>query len=731
MIGAISAAENMTDVQANQTEPVVLEESPQEEIAENINVTFEEQMWEENLSDITVELPEEASGEFCLKVGDDVIYNQTITNKSFKVPVKLTKPRLIITDTAYPPVDCRSYKVSAFYNGMDLNINRTLKIMRFSPDYNLLGFPEEVLQYGNSQFLHLMFPRSANGYVEIYLNGRLLNASRVKGSYLYVDFTNVTSLPLGDHTIRFVYYNDTYYHDVDRTFNFTVVNAKISIPKTIYINHDTCVSVDVLDGVQGTVKVYVDGKLVRSEKYEKYYVFSLEDCIKWNSSVVTVEFTSKEFSRSKTQNIMVKYDLEVYSSTNYIYGQDNVIELYLPDNLNNNLLNVEINGVKYKFTHPENIMNNILEVDISKLDAGNYTMFISYSSDDVFVAKNNTFNFTVRYDVIYPGWNVEYKDQSEVVLDLPANASGTFNLYLDGVLFKSVRMNKGHAAIKLTGISEGYHALNATYVGDDYHVEPSSYGLQVGIKVNVDYRFAVGEDKYVSVEVSKDAKGYVIFEIDGRKHNVTVKNGIAKISLKDLKIGEHDVDIDYYGDDGFTDYSWKVVTVYKPKIRIVSAKLYTTSVHAKIKVLNNNNKPIKNARVTVKLNGKSYVVKTDKKGIATLKKALKLKSKKYALAVSYNGAKASKTLKAKKVLSLKAVRKSGKKVTLVATLKEGKSPIKSKTVSFKFNGKNYKARTNSKGIAKVTVDASNLKAGKKVAYQATYIKDAVKKTLKV
>jgi invasion protein IalB len=60
--------------------------------------------------------------------------------------------------------------------------------------------------------------------------------------------------------------------------------------------------------------------------------------------------------------------------------------------------------------------------------------------------------------------------------------------------------------------------------------------------------------------------------------------------------------------------------------------------------------------------------------------------------------------------------------------------IKNKQVTFKFNGKTYKAKTNSKGIAKVTIKKSvlnKLKAGKKVTYQATYVKDTAKKTVKV
>ena len=88
----------------------------------------------------------------------------------------------------------------------------------------------------------------------------------------------------------------------------------------------------------------------------------------------------------------------------------------------------------------------------------------------------------------------------------------------------------------------------------------------------------------------------------------------------------------------------------------------------------------------------------------------------------------------KLTLNTVKVKKSASKLTLTATLKKGSSPLVNKYVTFKFNGKVYKAKTNSKGVAKVNIKSNvlkKLKVGKKVTYQASYGSFSVKKTTKV
>ena len=77
------------------------------------------------------------------------------------------------------------------------------------------------------------------------------------------------------------------------------------------------------------------------------------------------------------------------------------------------------------------------------------------------------------------------------------------------------------------------------------------------------------------------------------------------------------------------------------------------------------------------------------------------------------------------------VKKSAKNLVLTATLKKGSTPIKNAVITFKFNGKVYKVKTNNKGIAQVTLNKkvlNSLKIGNKVTYQAVCGSLYVKKT---
>ena len=100
----------------------------------------------------------------------------------------------------------------------------------------------------------------------------------------------------------------------------------------------------------------------------------------------------------------------------------------------------------------------------------------------------------------------------------------------------------------------------------------------------------------------------------------------------------------------------------------------------------------------------------------------------------YGGVLSGCVLKNTLSLGTVKVKKSAKSLVLTAKLKSSSKSVKNKKITFKFNGKSYAAKTNSKGIAKVAIKSSVLKklhVGSTVYYQADYSKFHVKKAATV
>ena len=156
---------------------------------------------------------------------------------------------------------------------------------------------------------------------------------------------------------------------------------------------------------------------------------------------------------------------------------------------------------------------------------------------------------------------------------------------------------------------------------------------------------------------------------------------------------------------------------------------YNGKVTFKVRVMGSDGKIVgKNEVVVMKLAGKTYSVKTDKNGYAS--KTFTLLPGKYSITSSYKGFSVKNTIVIKNVLKVKSVtKKMAKKIKYSASLKTSKGKaISGKKITFKIKGKTYKAKTNKKGIA--TVSLKNLKVWK-YKISVSYLKLTKRAILKV
>ena len=227
------------------------------------------------------------------------------------------------------------------------------------------------------------------------------------------------------------------------------------------------------------------------------------------------------------------------------------------------------------------------------------------------------------------------------------------------------------------------------------------------------------------VKIAHDGKGM---------DRTTDANGNIVLTLKD-SIGLHELGYlnPSTGEVAYTDIM--VVSRFSSNKNI--NMYYNDGTKYSVRVYGDDGNPVGQGQViTIKISKKAYKVKTDARGYATLKIPSKYAPGKYTISATYKGQTVKNTLKIKHVLRAKKtvkVKRSAKKLVVKATLK-GKKALKAKKVTFKFKGKTYRAKTNKKGVAKVTIKKSvikKLKKGKKYTVKIAYLRDAVKTTVRV
>jgi hypothetical protein len=325
---------------------------------------------------------------------------------------------------------------------------------------------------------------------------------------------------------------------------------------------------------------------------------------------------------------------------------------------------------------------------------------------------------------------------------VPEGGDGNVTVRINGTNV-TVPVKAGENIINVPGVSEGTHDVIIEYSGND-HVEPQTINKKVTV-----FRSIIAENitrgwnspyDYKAEFLDKDghvlADTEVQFIVNGQTYTAkTNSQGIAYLNVTKLEIGVYTVTC---VNPLTGEKRNATTTIVKRLIENKDITMdFVDGTYYVVRAIGDDGKPVgKDEFVDIYVNTIHYSCRTDENGYARLK--INLNPRTYEITAEYKSYKVSNKLVVKQTLKLvkKTVKvKKGKKLTLKATLKwtNGK-PIKGKKVVFKLQGKKYSAKTNSKGLAKVTIKAKvtkKLHAGKKYKYSATYITNTVRGFVKV
>ena len=237
------------------------------------------------------------------------------------------------------------------------------------------------------------------------------------------------------------------------------------------------------------------------------------------------------------------------------------------------------------------------------------------------------------------------------------------------------------------------------------------------------------ENETLMITIDNQATGDVSFTLNGEKYTNVFNKSVLGVTP-----GDYQINVTYSGDARFESKSVLFTFTVKNALKGANVVMaYSSGAYYKVR-LTQNGIPLEGKSITFNINGKKTTVKSDVDGYASVK--IDLAPKTYTVTAAYGRLKVSNKVTVKSIITAKNVnaKKSAKTLKIQIILKKVNNKyLKNKQVTLKFNKKTYKVKTNSKGVATFTIKSAaykSLKIGKKYAYQVTYGKDTVKKTIK-
>ncbi len=361
-------------------------------------------------------------------------------------------------------------------------------------------------------------------------------------------------------------------------------------------------------------------------------------------------------------------------------------------------------------------------------------------------------DFTYRFSFFFEDYYDEedwrpicYGDDAKGIFYTPENSKGRVDFKINNKSY-SVKIKKGKGVFNF--VSSDFNLLNNTIVAtffdssNKYPQKTINQTFRVYPKMLFSGVVSLGEKETIDIISQQGIPLTVTLSSypDRVWATYTFNGGMLSIPLDEIvtETGGYDIDITYSVGNCTFGWDGAYFNCY------INSKGYKSSV-SKV----GDSATIKLTGHKIKANVEVYLDHIEVKQISLKKGVIKYRFSnlgvgKHQLKVYFRNGKKVYSMthiitvrQSDKVsLSLKTVKvkKHAKKLVLTATLKLNKKPRKGLKINFKFNGKKYRAKTNNKGVAKVTIKKKvlkKLKIGRKVTYLAKYSFKSVKKTARV
>ena len=531
---------------------------------------------------------------------------------------------------------------------------------------------------------------------------------------------------------------DNYYNTLVSTksdvLTVTPVSTQLNISDTHYVKSGTYFEVTLKDNAGKALSNQNISLTVNGKSYSGLTNASGVASIKTSSLAVGTYTVSLNYAgNSDYSSASLSKKVKVLSSvigsglTKY-YGQTSQYKAtFWKGNsvLANTKVSFKVNGKTYSATTDA---KGVASIKIN-LAAGKYTI----KSSNPYSGEQASDKIVVKKD------SVTIKHGSGKTYIIP-NHKYSFTVTLKskhGVLVKKAKVkfmynhktvtaktnSKGKATIKIPVLSKGSYKISYEFGGNNNFYSKSSSGYLIIRNPSIKLKASVLKMNYndgskFKVKLTDDGKvltnKMVKIKINGKSSNVkTNSKGYASKSIGNINPGIYKITYSY-SSKGSEDYNYGTskVIIFKFTAKLSSKNLVMNKGDGStynITIKDKSGKILKNVFVKSVINGKSYLYQSNSKGVASLKINLGVGYYKVSSIVAdpcYKSKTISKhvLVNGTKFIADDLYVSSGSSATFSVKLVDGKSnAYKNVDVTFKFNSKSFNVKTDSKGIAKLSL----------------------------
>ena len=544
-LGAVSAADNVTTVDNDNSDEVIISD---ELISDyKYDVEIPETVVDSEVSTIGVyEMPKDASGNISISVDEKEHYNQKVSPGG---------NALILNDLK---LGDGTHSASVKYSG-DNKYSAFIKNSTFEKSFLKLDGMSDEIQILNTDILFTVdVDRDVTGSVKVLIDGKTVLNEKCDGQHkdVYAD-----GISYGKHTYEVKYTGGNHKNLVKKgSFNYAYYFDVMCDNTNISAGENAEFTLVAADFTKLTCNININGK-----KYKKI-TFSGDEFLDISDFDVgenTIEFTTTFKSIKKSFSFKINVEPKLTVPKTMKYGESEDIVLIAADSTAGNL-NVKVDGAEYK---SEKIANGKADITLENLSVGKHTLTIS---SDVSGEGNYTFEV-----VPYLTTAIALNNLSDLTFKASEDVNG--DLTVSGIINTNVKVQNGTATIPVSALGSGKYKLNIIYENTTWDYILNVYKnspdldikLEYGDKIHSYERYQFVEDQYYPFKISNipsEFSGNISIYHDGEY--VGIYDEDHEITPKFLEVGKHKITAVYPGDDYFNPINKSITYTVSKTIQL-------------------------------------------------------------------------------------------------------------------------------------------------------------------